>query len=480
MVAREANAVAELHGRDGAPERIRSFFAERIWNVRLRDLGWGRALLYRLARIAYATMRGFIEHRVTIRAAALTYDSTLSLVPFLAFAFAVLKGLGAYSALVDATLRPYIHRTFGANKALVEASDQILRSVSRTNVSTLGAVGLLVLLYTSVSLLSSIEDALNEAWGVAARRSPLRQLTNYVTLLVTAPLLILAAATLATAAHSSAVVIFLQHTLALGSVLEFLLRFTSVAVVWVALLAIYLILPNVRVRVPSALFGAAVSAILWQGALFLYVRLQMGVTEYSAVYSALGAVPIFLVWTYVSWIVVLIGAQVAASYEGHRAFREQLDTARADQALREDLAVLVAALVAWDFLSKGVHPTESELAMELDLPEPLVRNVVDVLVRSEILARTVGASQPGCVPNRDPGSIHLWEIQAALRQDERAEPLREQLRHRFPAQLGLFIRETDKEARNSKLNVSLNHLAAMLAPDLAADPARSEHERRVH
>ncbi len=452
-----------------------------MWSVRLRDLTWGRAFLYRLARIAYGTVRGFFEHRLTVRAAALTYYGALSLVPFLAFAFAVLKGLGAYSAFVENTLRPYIHGTFGGNRALVDASEQILRFVDRTNVSTLGTVGMLVLVYTSVSLLSSIEDALNEAWGVTTRRSLVRQLTNYVTLLVIAPLLILVAATLATAVHSSAIVQFLRQTLALGSVIEFLLRFTSIAVVWIALFAIFMILPNARVAVSSALFGAAVGAILWQGALLLYVQFQMGVAGYSALYSALGAVPIFLVFTYVSWVVVLIGAQVAASHQGHRTIRGRLEGARADVALREDVAVLVAARVARHFLSDGDHPTEAALAAALEVPEPIVHEVVDVLVRRRVLERTTEGNQVGCVPSRDPGTIHLRDVQDAIRYDDRAEDLREDLHRRFPARIDRLLRDVEEEARRSEHNVSLRDLAAMLAEEHAPDHvAPPEGERRVH
>lgn len=479
MEAREAAALRARRRRPG--QRLRSFFVERVWSVPLRELTWGRALLYRLARIAYATVRGFIEHRLTVRAAALTYYSALSIVPFLAFAFAVLKGLGAYSAFVENTLRPYIHGTFDGNQALVEAAEQILRFVDRTNVSTLGTVGLLVLVYASVSLLSSIEDALNEAWGVVTKRSLVRQLTNYVTLLVTAPLLILVAATLATAVHSSAIVQFLRQTLALGSVIEFLLRFTSIAVVWMALFSLFMILPNARVSFSSALFGAAVGAILWQGALLLYVQFQMGVAGYSALYSALGAVPIFLVFTYVSWVVVLIGAQVAASHQGHRALRGRIEGARADVALREDVAVLVAARVARHFLSDGDHPTETALAAALGVPEPIVQEVLDVLVRRRVLERTAAGKQAGYVPSRDPGTIHLRDVQDAIRYDERAEELREHLHRRSPAPIDRLLRDAEEETRRSEHNVSLRDLAALLAEDHAPDRlAPPGGERPLH
>ena len=253
------------------------------------------------------------------------------------------------------------------------------------------------------------------------------------------------------------------------------------AVVWVALFAVYMILPNVRVAPGSALFGAAVSAILWQGALILYVQLQMGVAGYNALYSALGAVPIFLVWIYVSWVILLIGAHVAASHQGHRALRLRLDAARADEALKEDLAILVAARVAREFLFEGRHPTEASLAAALAVPEPLVHEVVDALVRRGVLVRTVGGRQHGCAPSRDPDAIRLRDIQDALREDERAEQLRGNLRRLFPAELGQLLRGLDEETRRSDHNVTLRDLATMARGSDSAQPRiDSESQPQVH
>ncbi len=145
-------------------ERLRKYLTDRIWREEPGEAR-ARTLLHSAARVGYSTVRGFLENRLTLRAAALTYYSVLSLVPFLAFAFAVLKGLGAYSSFVAATVQPYVQQTFGGSKSLLAAMETILHFVDRTNVSTLGAVGLLTLVYTSVSLLSSVEAALNEIWA---------------------------------------------------------------------------------------------------------------------------------------------------------------------------------------------------------------------------------------------------------------------------------------------------------------------------
>jgi membrane protein len=465
-------------------ERLHSFFAERIWSVRPADLRSGKRLLYRLGRIAYCTVRGFFEHRLTVRAAALTYYSVLSVVPFLAFAFAVLKGLGAYGVFLDGTLRPYLRETFGGSPALLDAIERILHFVERTDLSRLGALGVLLLVYTSVSLLSSVEDALNEIWGAPGQRPFLRQLTNYVTLLVTTPLLVLTAATFATAAQSSRAMSFLRDTLALGPVIDVLLRFTSVVVVGIALFACYVILPNVRTRLSSALIGASVSAVLWQGALVLHVRFQVGVASYSALYSVLSAVPIFLVWTYVSWIVVLVGAQVAASHQNDRAVRQQFYAQRADQALREALAVVAAAYIARDFVSGdpgGARTALAELAELNEVPQSTIQEILDALVQAGLLARTADGRGTRYVPGRDLDTIRVKDLQDALRRDARAEHMRAGIERLVGPELRRVLHAAEEECRSSRQNLTLRELAAVVgnvpaSPQQRGRPPQSRQE----
>ena len=456
-------------------ERLRVFFTEKVWSVRVADLRRGKALLYRASRLGYSTVRGFLVNRLTVRAAALTYYSVLSIVPFLAFAFAVLKGFGAYATFIEGTARPFLRETFGANPALLGSLEQILQFVDRTGVSTLGAVGLLVLVYTCVSLLSSVEEALNEIWGATAKRSFLRQVTDYVTLLVTTPLLVVAAATGATAAQSSRVVLFLRDALQLGGVIDFLLHFTSLAVVAVAFFAIYMILPNVRTRPLSAAMGAAVAAVLWQGALVLYVRFQLGMSSYNALYSVLSAIPIFLVWTYVSWLVVLVGAQVAASHQNERVVRLRFRTRRADQALRETLAVVAAAHVARDFLSAGPPRSPAALAELLQLPTLMVEEILEALARAGLLAQTAAGREVRYLPARDLDTIRVSDVRDALRRDPRAEELRAELgRHVEPGLLRVLSAAEEEDLR-SPHNVTLRELSALLGRgDAGARAAAAE------
>jgi membrane protein len=443
-------------------ERARAYFGDRIWQDQPGE-AWALGLLHSTVRVGYSTVRGFLENRLTLRAAALTYYSVLSVVPFLAFAFAVLKGLGAYNGFVSGTVLPYLQTTFGGSPTLLSAMETVLHFVDRTNVSTLGVVGLCTLVYTSISLISSVEAALNEVWGARAQRPFLRQLTDYVTLLVTTPILVLVATTFATAAQSSQVIQFLRDALGLGPIIDFLLRFTSIVVVATALFAVYEILPNVHVRAASALLGAAVSALLWQLLLVLHVQFQMGVAGYNALYSVMGAIPIFLVWMYLSWLIVLSGAQVAACHQNQRSMGERFSARRIDQALRERLALALAALVVSDFQA-GTRRTEASLADALQVARAAASEILSVLARAGVLARAEVGRDVFFLPGRDPGYLRAGDVRDAVRHEPEADSLRREVDAHLPPGLRELLDAAEEEWRRSPGNLTLLELSDLAFP----------------
>jgi membrane protein len=259
--------------------------------------------------------------------------------------------------------------------------------------------------------------------------------------------------------------LFLRRSLALGPVIDLFLRLASLLVVGVALFAVYYILPNVRVRLSSALIGAAVSAALWQGALLLHVKFQVGVASYNALYSVLASIPIFLVWTYVSWLIVLVGAQVAASHQNQEVARQRFLARRADQSLKETLAVVAAAHIAREFLSGGAPRSNAALAAQIEAPPLALEEILEALARSGLLARTSDGREVAYLPSRDLDTIRIKDLQDALRRDPRAEELRAEVERRVGPGLKDVLRAAEEECTRSQ-NLTLREVAALLrAPD---------------
>jgi membrane protein len=441
-------------------ERGQRFFETTIWEVRVDELPRGRALLYRLARAVSATVRAFLDKDLTARAASLTYYTMLSIVPFLAFAFSLLKGFGIYHKLMEESLRPYLREAFAGDKSLLTGIDQTLAFVERTSVSGLSVIGVLFLMYTSISMLSTIERSLNDIWGVRASRPLVRKVTDYTTILVIGPLLALTAITLTASAQNSAFVAFLHRSLLLGGIADFLLRLTSIVLGCVGLVALYVILPNAHVRFASALFGGVVGGLLWQGALLLHVRFQIGVAKYNALYSSFAALPIFLVWVYVSWILVLVGAQLAASHQYEQRMKQARRAQHIDQEVREHLAVALAAAVSRAFIEGRAPPSSAALAQALEVPPPAVDQILDALVRANVLACVAEGGDARYAPARDVDALHLGDVEVAVRHDPSAEAqaVRDALERSLGADLSTLLRAHD-EASPDADRLTLRELA---------------------
>ncbi|MGB9080265.1 MAG: YihY/virulence factor BrkB family protein, partial [Desulfuromonadaceae bacterium] len=259
----------------------------------------------------YSISASFTDHQGPLRAAALTYTTVLSLVPLLAIAFSVLKGLGAQNAL-----EPLLQQIAGDSE---ETISRIIAYVNNTNVKSLGAIGLVLLILTVISLMGSIEEAFNAVWGVRETRSVQRRFSDYLSVVVVGPILLLAATSMTSSLQSQWILLWLIQNTYLGDAILLLFRFLPYLSVWIAMVFLYIFIPNTRIRFASAVTGGVIAGTAWELAQWGYFHFQVGVANYNAIYGTLSAVPIFLVWIYTSWLIVLFGLEIvfAHQHRGH-------------------------------------------------------------------------------------------------------------------------------------------------------------------
>ena len=398
-------------------QQLTRFFGSEIWESHLDELPPGRARLYRAARISFCTIKGlFFGDELQVRAAALTYFTVLSLVPLLAFAFALLKGFGAYDALIRQTIRPYVLSHLSGNEALSKAFEQILAFVDRTGVTSLGFIGLVTLLYAATRLLRNIEGALNQLWSASSARDALQQLRDYVAIIVVTPLCLVAGAGLTTAGQGIELLRAAGKTLGISALLDQAIGVLGpLAVLVLGLFFLYKVLPHTPVRVSSALIGACVGAVLWYVVLIVHVRFQVGVAQYNALYSSFGAVPIFLAWLQISWLVVLVGAQVAATHQNDRSLAQRARMAQADAAQKEAVCLSATLRIATAFCHGQTPPSLGALSAELDAPEALLRELLSQAVAAGLLVTAGEPTDPTYVLARAPELISVKDVLDALR-----------------------------------------------------------------
>ncbi|MBM4246308.1 MAG: YihY family inner membrane protein [Deltaproteobacteria bacterium] len=344
--------------------------------------------------IVVATVKRFYADRGLEAAAALTYTSLLSLVPLLALMFAVLKGLGAQHRL-----EPILLAKLSLDP---EVTARLLEWIDHTNVGTIGALGAVFLIVTVISVLGSIESMFNMVWRVRHGRTWWRKVTDYVSVVVLIPFLLLFAVGITSALREQAILRALLSVEVVHGVVLFLLGLAPIAMNVVALGMLYAVMPNRRPHAKSILIAALIAGFGWQTVQDAYVSLQFGVARASAIYGALAQLPVTLVWIYVSWAVVLAGAQLAAVIE----FGPEPNDERTRDVSRWAVALHVLVRAAEHFRTGRGPVRLGEVARDLEVNSEVAAECVQRLCEAGAVAPT-GEDQESFVLAHDPASLLL-------------------------------------------------------------------------
>jgi membrane protein len=262
-------------------------------------------------------VRKFIDDRCTILASALAFSSMLSIVPFLAIVFAILKRLD-----VQTTLTPILVSSLAGGSQEIVA--RIIRYINNTRVASLGAIGLVALFFSVMATLDTIEEAFNQICGVARGKSVHHKLRDYLLVIFSIPLLTGLAITITTSLQHQGVVQWFLRLFGGGNLL--LLRLVPYLSIWIALVCLYKFLPNVRIRFGHALAGAMIAGTSWQLAQWAFIHFQLGVSRQNAIYGTLALLPVFMLWIYTSWIIVLAGMEIIWYFQNNHSPAMQPDT----------------------------------------------------------------------------------------------------------------------------------------------------------
>lgn len=433
-------------------EEGRQFFNESLWEIDLAGLSASRAFVYHTLRVAYLAGKDFIEDLCPLRASALSYTTLLSLVPLLAFMFAIAKGFGAQDQLGPWLLEKV--RTSSVPEMLT-VTQQILTFVNRyleeTRTGALGTFALLFLLYTILRTLGTIETSFNEIWGIQSPRTFLRKFSDYLSILAVGPILVITAIGITTSLSSSRVVQHLYQIGLFSTALELLVYFLPYFTLWVAFTLLYLFIPNTRVRFSSALTGGIVGGTLWQFTFWAYVHLQIGISGYNAIYASFASIPIFLIWLYTSWILVLIGAEISFAHQNVETHRMERRTFSVSHASRELIALRFMTSICRRFAEGAPPLSAEELSHSLTVPVHLAREVLSQLSSIQILIEIPG-KRTTYQPARPPEKITAMEVFQVLRHYGSALQLKEdQGTHQLRALLDGAMRGASSFLQNANL-----------------------------
>lgn len=259
-------------------------------------------------RIPIAAIVGFKRNECVQKAAALTFSTLLAFIPLLAIMFALLKGLGVHN-----TIEPLL-----LENLTVVSEDvvfKIIDYINNTNVARLGSVGLVMLVFTVLALISNIEKSFNSLWKVSETRSLFRRFADYFSVVTLGPLFLLAAISMNTSLRNQHLVQWLLDKPVFGDMLLLLFEVLPFVVIWAAFIFLYMFIPNTKVNILSAVIGGMSAGTLWLVTQWGYVTFQYGVAKYNAIYGTMAALPIFMIWVYLSWMIALLGLLVCWAHQ---------------------------------------------------------------------------------------------------------------------------------------------------------------------
>lgn len=412
----EDRAGARRGGRGPKLKKAVSFLEEGLWQLDLKSLPVYRRLTLYCARIFYFAVREFNAHRCLLSAAALTYTTLLSLVPLLALMFSVLKGLGVQRRLEAFFLE-------GFTPGTEEVATRIIEYIDRTNMGTLGALGLAGLVVTAIAMVGGVERELNKIWGVEKGRSWGRKFSDYLSILLICPILVVAALGMTSYIQGAGMLSSLLQLPGVSHLVLLLATLLPYFFIWVALTFVYAYLPNTSIPLLSAVHGGVVAGTLWQLTQLGYVYFQINVAKYNAIYGAFAQLPIFLSWLYIVWAIVLFGA--AISFAHHRLSVDPKSGMRLKPHYsfkdREELGLKLLVLVGRNFY-RGEEPWSAPaLALRLGAASHLVHEILSQHCRAGILRSASKGEEEIFFLARAPEHLPVDQIIEAMRLSDGAE-----------------------------------------------------------
>lgn len=386
----------------------RSGIDHRIWDKDLAAEPYLRRFVLKTIRIIYATLRDLRQGQLSLRAMSLVYTTVISLVPLLALSFSVLKGFGAHNQL-----EPWLNNLLTPlGEKSHEISAKIIQFVNNVQVGVLGTAGLGLLIYSVVSMMQKIERSFNYIWRVHKGRSFGQRFSEYLSVLLVGPFLIFLSAGLTTTVRSNDAVNYLKDLPVMGEALAVIGFVVPYLIMAAAFAFLYSFMPNTRVKIGSAFIGGLITAIIWKTMGWGFTQFVVKSSSNTAIYSAFASLIIFMVWVYVGWLVLLIGASIAYYHQNPNMMMIKQGNFEISNEDREKLGLNLFHIIAESFNNGSESVTLDKLVERSRYPEIVISPLLDILEKNNLI---IQSREKGFYPARAIEKIQVREVLTAIR-----------------------------------------------------------------
>jgi membrane protein len=387
------------------------FLRTGIWVLPTKDLSRPKALFVRALKILLLAIRGFRENQCGVKASALTFYSLLSVVPIVAMGFGIAKGFGFDRRLQGQLLE----RFSGYEDVLLKVFEFSNSLLQKTRGGIIAGIGVALLFWSVIKVMGEIEHSFNHIWKVEKSRTIARKASDYLSAMLVCPVIFLMASSLTVAMTSqveNVAAVVSRYGVPSAPIL-LILDTIPLILIWVLFAFLLIYMPNTKVRLRPGLISSVAAGTAYQATQWVYVSFQVGVARANAIYGSFAALPLFLIWLQLSWLIVLLGAELCFAIQNEDPCGFPADPGKVRPFDRKLLALLVARLVIRNF-SEGKKPLNAPgIAHALGMPIGLIRRILSDLSVSGLFSGTEREEyeEPAYLPSRD---IHQITVNSVL------------------------------------------------------------------
>ncbi|MGB2690056.1 MAG: YhjD/YihY/BrkB family envelope integrity protein [Desulfobacterales bacterium] len=397
--------------------KIIDFIRVDIWRVRTKDLSRTKYFFVKQLRIILLATREFVKNKCPLSASALTFYSILSIVPVVAMAFGIAKGFGFQMLLEKQLLEKFQGQEEVMNR-VVAFSRSLLEN---TKGGMIASIGVLFLLWTVIKLLSQIERSFNDIWAVKYPRTYGRKFSDYLSIMLISPILFILSSSV-TVFITTQITVITQKVKLIGMfspVIFFMLKFIPYGLIWILLIFMYLLMPNTKVNFSSGVIAGVIAGTIYQIAQWGYITFQVGMARYNAIYGSFAALPLFLIWIQLSWMIVLFGAEISFAHQYANTYDFEPDRRLISPAFKKLLSLQISCLIISKFLKAEPPLSAINISKTLEIPIRLTQQILYELVKAGILSDTEVKKnkEMSYQPARDINAITINSVIEALEQN---------------------------------------------------------------
>ncbi|MFO7755041.1 MAG: YhjD/YihY/BrkB family envelope integrity protein [Bacteroidales bacterium] len=390
-------------------EKIK-YLTEDIWRIPLAELPRRKSFLIREIRILVLAFKGFREDKAQLRASALTFNTLLSIIPMVAIAFGIAQSFG-FKERMEVEIRKALLGHEDVMNWILQITENFLESSSG---GFIAGVGLLILVWSVMQVLNHIEKSFNHIWQIKKARPWVRKFADYLSLMIIGPLFLVVSGSVTVYLNTKMIDIS-DQTMVLNTIkpaLMFILKFTPYIIMWLVLTMLYMVMPNTRVKFKSAFVAGVIAGTLFQLIQMIYINSQIGVSKYSAIYGSFAAFPLFLIWLQISWLIVLMGAEISFANQNINRYELEFESLKVNAYQKRILTLIIINIIVKRFIAGETPVPATEISKKIKIPVRLARDILYNLTAAGLLTE-INIDSPRdrlYQPAMDPGKMSLLYV----------------------------------------------------------------------